>query len=252
MPKTAHIVLPDGRRVDFTVVFSGRRKTIGLKMTPRDGLVVTAPYGLDDGRIRELVGRKTAWIARKMREVEVMRDHIEETARLRPGEFGLPALGEWWRVDYVATEMNGVCARTEANGRILVFGTVTDIALCQAVLRRWLNDRARAALGAALERVAAEIGIGFAKLVIRNQRTRWGSCSSQTGTISLNSALLFLPPTLVRYVMVHELCHMIEPNHSPRFWRLVEQYMPGSKDIRKTIRHAWTQIPVWAGSWPHD
>ena len=248
MAKVAHINLPDGRRLDFTITVSGRRKTIGLKMTPREGLVVTAPRGVNQERIREMVAQKADWIARKMREIEAMRSYIDETASLRPEGLALPALGEWWRVDYLPTSFAGVTARTEEPGRILVSGAVGDAELCQAVLRRWLNARAQRALGPRLAAVARETGIGFEKLAIRNQRTRWGSCSRDKGTISLNSALLFLSPEFVRYVMVHELCHMMEPNHSPRFWSLVEQHVPEYKAIRKTMRQAWQQIPVWAGS----
>ncbi|HUW65116.1 MAG TPA: SprT family zinc-dependent metalloprotease [Spirochaetia bacterium] len=229
------------------ILVSGRRKTVGLKVTDRDGLVITVPKGLDDGRITEMVGKKSNWIMRKLQEVSEVRNLVAARASLRPESFDLPALAESWRVAYRDTGRNSVTARTEQPGRIVVTGGVSDPELCQGVLRRWLALRAKEAMGARLDLLAKETGIRFQKFIIRSQRTRWGSCST-AGVISLNCALLFLPPEFVRYVMIHELCHMREPNHSPRFWALVKQYEPGSEVIRRSMRDAWKQIPVWANS----
>jgi hypothetical protein len=79
---------------------------------------------------------------------------------------------------------------------------------------------------------------------IRGQRTRWGSCSGR-GTISLNWHLLFLTPEQVRYVLLHELCHTVELNHSPRFWRLLQQHQPDSEVLRQVMRRAWQDLPAW-------
>jgi predicted metal-dependent hydrolase len=79
---------------------------------------------------------------------------------------------------------------------------------------------------------------------IRGQRTRWGSCSGR-GTISLNWHLLFLTPAEVRYVLLHELCHTIELNHSPRFWQLLSQHQPDSDSLRQGMRRAWQELPAW-------
>jgi predicted metal-dependent hydrolase len=225
---------------------------VGFNLTARDGLVVTAPQGLNNGRIMEIVKLKANWIMKKLQELAELRGLNGGPQPLRPESFDLPGLAESWRVEYRETAGDGVTARTEQPGRILVYGAVGDAEMCQAVLRRWLTLRAKEAMGARLDVVARETGIAFRKLIIRSQRTRWGSCSRTTGVISLNSALLFLPPACARYVMIHELCHMLEPNHSARFWALVKQYEPGSDVIRRGMREAWKQIPAWANPFRPD
>jgi predicted metal-dependent hydrolase len=98
---------------------------------------------------------------------------------------------------------------------------------------------ARAALGVAVPREAAALGVTYRRIAVRAQRTRWGSCST-TGTLSFNWRLVLAPPEVLEYVVVHELCHLREPNHSRRFWRLVEEHRPGYRDEREWLtRHGW-------------
>jgi predicted metal-dependent hydrolase len=73
------------------------------------------------------------------------------------------------------------------------------------------------------------------KVYIRNQKSRWGSCSAK-GNLNFNYKIALLPPELADYIIVHELCHIQQMNHSPRFWALVEQQILNYKDCRKQIR----------------
>ena len=94
-----------------------------------------------------------------------------------------------------------------------------------------------AALGLAENRIAffnQTYGYDFKKIAIRDQKTRWGSCS-KTGTISFNYKIVHLPPHLADYIIVHELCHIGEMNHSRKFWVLVERTLPNYKMLRKEL-----------------
>lgn len=86
-----------------------------------------------------------------------------------------------------------------------------------------------------LEHFAPLLKVGWKKVTIRNQRTRWGSCS-RGGVLSFNYRLAFLPSELMDYIIVHELSHLKELNHSPRFWRLVETILPDYKVRKKKLR----------------
>ena len=91
-----------------------------------------------------------------------------------------------------------------------------------------------------IENLVYEINSGleyvFKKIYIRNQSTRWASCSKR-GNLSFNFKVAYLPPDLRRYVIVHELCHLVEFNHSPKFWKLVESQVPNYKFIRKKLKN---------------
>ncbi len=95
-----------------------------------------------------------------------------------------------------------------------------------------------------LERCSSETGLNYARVQVRGQRTRWGSYSS-TGTLSINYCLMFLDPELVKYLFVHELCHSRHMNHSARYWRLVERYMPGCRQLDRALSEAWKDVPGW-------
>ncbi len=106
---------------------------------------------------------------------------------------------------------------TEAEGRRGALQLVTDLA----------------------ERAAPALGVSYGRIAIRDQRTRWGSCSSR-GTLSFNWRLVLAPLAVADYVVVHELCHLREPNHSPGFWRLVEARRPGYREPRRWLaEHGW-------------
>ncbi len=79
------------------------------------------------------------------------------------------------------------------------------------------------------------LGVTYERIRIAEQKTRWGSCSSK-GTLSFNWKLMLAPPKVLDYVVVHELCHRLEMNHSPRFWKQVENVIPDYKEYRKWLK----------------
>lgn len=82
---------------------------------------------------------------------------------------------------------------------------------------------------------AEEIGVRYGRITIRNQKSRWGSCSS-AGNLNFNCLLMLTPPEVIDYVVVHELCHRLEMNHSPYFWAEVEHVLPDYKKRRKWLK----------------
>lgn len=240
--RISRLDLPDGGAIDYQVRISARARSLHLRITARDGLVVTVPAGVPAGAVADLVASKAGWIARHLAELQAM----PATAWPAPVEaFELPAVSESWQVVYQAAPGRAVRARRERAGRILVTGAFEEAGSCHAVLRAWLAHRAREAFDPWLTQVARETGLGFSHLSIRNQRTRWGSCSSRGG-VSLNCKLLFLPSDLVRYVMIHELCHTLEPNHSSRFWSLVRGFEPRLDHLCQQMSDAGRLVPAWA------
>jgi predicted metal-dependent hydrolase len=99
--------------------------------------------------------------------------------------------------------------------------------------------RARALMHGLATVEARRMGLSFQRIAIRDQRTRWGSCSPH-GTLSFNWRLVLAPLEVAEYVVVHELCHLREPNHSPRFWQIVEEARPGYREQRRWLaEHGW-------------
>lgn len=105
-----------------------------------------------------------------------------------------------------------------------------------ASVDRELRARAAKELPPQLLGLAARHGLAVARVSIRNQRSRWGSCSPR-GHIALNFRLLLMPPEVREYILVHELMHLRQPNHSIRFWRLVEAACPGFREAERWLKH---------------
>ncbi|MDZ4284315.1 MAG: M48 family metallopeptidase [Patescibacteria group bacterium] len=96
------------------------------------------------------------------------------------------------------------------------------------------KEAARAFVHARLAAFNAHYGFAYNRVAIKNQRSCWGSCSERRN-LNFNYRVLFLPPLIADYIIVHELCHLAELNHSPRFWSLVAQICPQYKNRRKEL-----------------
>ena len=108
-----------------------------------------------------------------------------------------------------------------------------------AAQEKELRERARSVLAQRTAYFARQIGVTYGRITVRDQKTRWGSCS-QTGTLNFNFRLILAPPEVLDYVVVHELCHRRQMNHSAQFWQEVAQVLP---DYRK--RKAWLTENGW-------
>jgi hypothetical protein len=110
-----------------------------------------------------------------------------------------------------------------------------------ALTERQGRSAARALVEVLAAPEASALGVSYERIAIRDQRTRWGSCSSR-GTLSFNWRLVLAPPEVMDYVVVHELCHLRHPDHSPRFWRLVEERRPGFAAQRTWLREHGAEL----------
>ena len=169
----------------------------------------------------------------------------ESQADCLPDELSLQGVGERWRVLYRYAPGSAARVRHTGTGGLLLSGDCADTESCHRALRRWLSRRGGEALPGLLAEISRETGLAYRSVRVRGQRSRWGSCSVD-GDISLNYHLLFLPPEWVRHILIHELCHTVELNHSPRFWRTVERFDPDYAATRKAMRRAWSYVPHWA------
>ena len=99
-----------------------------------------------------------------------------------------------------------------------------------------VREDARALVHARIRHFNAHYGFVIHKIFIKNHKSRWGSCSEK-GNINFNYKILFLPPALADYIIVHELCHLQEFNHSRTFWSLVEKTVPDHRTLRRSLQH---------------
>ena len=181
------------------------------------------------------------WIVRARRHFAA--EFPQESGAL-PDRVHLQATGESFVVRW-RRHVDGEPVRVRQTGNTLVIsGATRDSALARNALKRWLSRTAKAHFATQLGELSTLTGLGYKRLQVRSQKTCWGSHSS-SGTISLNVSALFLPPELVRYLLLHELCHGRHMNHSRRFWALLEKFAPGCKTLDRRLGESWRDVPVW-------
>jgi predicted metal-dependent hydrolase len=229
---------------EYSVRVSTRARRVRLVMKP-DGLEVVVPRGFSQRRIPELLEARREWIAKAASRVAARRLLMDSDPPRLPERIVLPAVGEEWLVEYRPTGAAGAASavrvRKTAGFRLVVTGDRGDFEGCKQALCRWLSRRAREAL---VPRMVERVSI-------RQQRTRWGSCSRK-GTISLNAKLLLMPGAAADYVLLHELCHTVQMNHSARFWALMEQHDAEYRKHKKLVRTSAKAMPTWLDHEPGE
>jgi predicted metal-dependent hydrolase len=227
-----------------------RARHVRLRVDRLGQVVVTVPPGFDRRRVAALVSERKAWIeAVQGRFQRVRGDLVNGLSGLRPERVELPAVDECWTVEYRPCQRRNV--GFQADERRLVFrlppgdSDSLDERIAEK-LRAWLMNRARQRLPSMVDDLAEQFGFKPGRITIRNQRSRWGSCSAR-GNLSLNARLLLASPAACRYVLIHELVHLEHPNHSRAFWRRVGQLEPDYRDAGKELRELWVRLPEWVG-----
>lgn len=229
----------------YTIRESHKAKHVSLKISTSGSLEVIVPPGFDRDRIPAILQKKQRWIDRVTQRIENQQACLGvETAKQLPQEISLPAIAEDWRVEYTSSGQFAVRATEHPNRRLVLQGEVENRMACQSVLQGWISYKARAHLAPWLETVSRELELPFESVAVRQQKTLWGSCSARK-RISLNCKLLFLPHELVRYVLIHELCHTVHLNHSADFWAFVERHEPNYQSLDRSLRDARYCVPVW-------
>lgn len=228
-------IVLSGRAIAYTLM-RRPRKTIGLSIDHR-GLRVSAPPRASLGEVEALLTQHGHWVLKKLdawQSVQVIPDLTIASGTRFP-----------W--------LDGELQLVLASGRNQFFwsgdGQTLTLALASGrspsmLLVRALKERAGDVLYARLAHYAQTLGIAVPALALSSARTRWGSCSSQ-GAIRLNWRLGHFPLPVIDYVVAHELAHLKEMNHSPRFWAVVEQLCPDWRQKRLELRRLAKQIPVW-------
>jgi predicted metal-dependent hydrolase len=224
----------------WTVRVSGRARRLSVRVYPGGKVEVVVPPGASPAAVQKFIGTHRQWIDRRVQDLSTAAGVNDS----RPASIKLPAVGRHYAIEYEHAARASALVRVAGENTLVVSGPLHNDRAITAALRDWLADLARAELGNELGKVAAECGFRYARAQIRRQRTRWGSCSA-SGTISMNVCLLFLRPQVVRYLLVHELCHTRHMNHSKRFWAAVASQEPDYRALDRELLRGWQSVPGW-------
>jgi len=219
---------------------SSRAKRLIFKSSVAKGVEIVVPRGADPAWVTDKVEGRISWIRNAHQRVS------EGRGQLNPRAIDLRALGETWTVSHSRLDemRNGLVVSGEF---ALTVGVDPGDVFCVARnLQQWLHRKAMASLLPWLGSLAEHRGLRFNRAVVRNQVSRWGSCSEKRN-VSLNRNLLFLPDHLVEYVIHHELTHLDHLNHSGEYWRSFSSALPNCRELRSELRALDREsVPPWA------
>ena len=231
---------------DYTIKRSPKAKNIRLKVTPQEGLAVIVPRDFDEKKIPAILRRKKDWIAEKLGQAAERKRYFEPQPVFHlPASLPLRALSREYQIVYREDDSKSGLWLRVSGREVIISAAAFNRSAVIAKLKEWLRLTVREELFPLVQQIAGNNGFNLRSLLVKSQRTRWASCSAKRN-LSLNTKLLFLPPDLVRYVIMHELCHTVHMNHSPEFWRLVACHEPAYKTLDAALRDAWKQVPAWA------
>jgi predicted metal-dependent hydrolase len=213
---------------------STRARRVRLVLVPGVGPELVVPVRAREGAITEALATLAPWLERAL-----ARQQPEALGLARPG-FACHG-GE--AIELRIVEAGRTSAGWSAGALEL---RAPDRAGAASALERWYRSSARDALAASIERQAEAIGVEPKALAVRDQRTRWGSCSSR-GTLSFSWRLLLAPAWVLDDVVCHELCHLLIANHSQAFWSLFARYRPGA-DSRPWLRAHGGELAAYRAS----
>lgn len=224
-------IISGNRRIEYTLIQASRRDVL-FQALPEAGIRVYAPKYMRLRDIDQMVRERAEALTAMQREVEQRLLEHRQAHRLADGS---PILIEGKRHTLRLRQGQRRAGRISEGEYLLTLPEPEDDEAVRAALRAALSALALKRIRERLDYYVPRIGRAPGRVAIRDQKSRWGSCS-QKGNVNFNWKLIMAPPRALDYVVVHELCHLYEFNHSPRFWQLVERQMPDYAVWKKWLK----------------
>lgn len=227
-----------GRTLNYEIVYSKKRRKAAIVVRPDLSVEFRAPHGLSREAIREIVQKKAGWVWKKLDWFEANRLPSPEK-RYTDGEKYL-YLGREYPLKVLPVDgiKKSFASFSESELTVLIPKVAQEElkpALVKKAIWNFYSDCAGLEVDRFLKAYSEKLKIDPPAFKVKHQKRRWGSCSADN-VLRINFQLMMAPPEQLEYVVVHELCHVKEKNHSARFWKLVGELMPEYEVHRKSLK----------------
>ena len=178
-----------------------------------------------------MISKKTAWIRTKLKE-QSERPCVQPKQYVSGETFAY--LGKHYRLKVVSGKNSSVKLK---KGYLVVTAPNEENRhdTIRSLLENWYQAHAEVRLKDKSERLAKVVGVSPSSVAVKTYKSRWGSCSIK-GDLTYNWKIILMPHRIIDYVVIHELCHLLEHNHSPQYWKHVERHIPDWKDCRRWLK----------------
>ncbi len=219
-PPEPHMVLIDGKEVTVDLRQNSRAKRMVIRLARNSaGVVVTLPQRVSRAKAFDFVEKSIPWISRQL--------ELRTPSTVLAHGSSIPLRGVPHEI-HCTSQRRGIISFDPAACIINVPGDPKHVG---RRLQDWLKAQAKAELTEASHRYAKAMDVKLGRITIRDQKSRWGSCSA-AGDLSYSWRLILAPPHVLDYVAAHEVAHRLEMNHGPKFWRLVLKHCPHASEAK--------------------
>lgn len=219
-------------------------RNLHLSVLPPHGRVrVAAPRQMNLDTIRVFVISKLEWIRRQQRKMDAQQ-------REAPREYLDRESHYVWGRRYLLKRIEEKAAPSvelRHSRLVLQVRPGTDEARSREILEVWYREQIRVAVPSLIAKWEPVMGVKVGRVFVQRMKTRWGSCNPESRSIRLNTDLAKKPPECLEYIMVHEMAHLLEPTHNPRFRSLMNLFMPQSQHLKDELN----RLPVRHENWDY-
>lgn len=213
--------------LNYTTKYSDKRKTLGLVVERDKSVVVLAPTGTSREVLDAFVEKKKFWLFEKINYSPKFGEPKPETP-FTSGK-AISYLGKNYKLDVVKEAVDGIAFQ----GKFLI--AEHNLQRGKAILEQWYKQKAKEKITPLVERFARQLGVEYNDILISDLKYRWGSCTLK-GNLNFNWRLIKAPQFVINYVVIHELAHLLELNHSERFWNIVRVQMPNYLEAKEWLK----------------
>ena len=213
--------------IEIEKIIRSKRKTIALQITEDAKLIIRAPFGVSEEVIKRVVVKHADWIRKKKEEI-LLRDPKFVKKEFVNGE-GFLYVGKYYKLTIVDEQSEPLVFK---NGFFL---SKNYLPIAKQVFVNWYRERAYEKIFERVEWYAKKRGFKYNRINITNAQKRWGSCSAK-GNLNFSWRLIMAPLCVIDYVVVHELVHLEEMNHSKSFWNKVKMLMPNYEKYKNWLK----------------
>ena len=225
------------RKIHFKIQRGRRKKTVAIHIQPNIAVVVLTPQLMETETIRDIVRKRAKWIIEKQEKLKKIRSGLSKKDFVSGETF--PYLGRQYRLKVMKSiSPEDKCKLLNGRLQVQIDNKLKGKAVKKAIrdkLVEWYMARAQEKINERINRYSAQTGKWPKKVIIKNQEKRWGSCS-HSGIVRFNWKAVMAPIVVFDYIIVHELSHLLYPNHSEKFWRKVESIIPDFKKHRNWLK----------------
>ena len=212
-----------------------KRKTISISFDNDVNVVVKAPNWVSKSKIDSFVSEKEDWInASRVRLINAKKNELKERLQLKNGD-ELPFWNEKLTLTVIREERKTGKVKQIQNRLLLWIPYDADYEMKRSLVEKWYRKQAAELISQKTYQFANKLGVQYKDISIKNQKSRWGSCSSK-GNLNFNFRIMMAPEKVCEYVIWHELCHLVHMNHSESFWNLVSSNCSDYKICKQWLK----------------